>query len=118
MDVARVNFSHGPAAEHRATVAGVRLAAAAMGRHIALLQDLQGPKIRIGRLHSPPVHLRRGGLVTLTSRSLVGDPTTLPVSHSALIRSLVPEERVLLADAEIALAVRAVSGAEATFVVR
>src|SRR5438067_12687105 len=103
MDVARVNFSHGSAEEHRATVAAVRMVAGSMGRHVGLLQDLQGPKIRVGRLESPPVRLRRGEPVTLTSRHLVGDATILPVSHPALIPSLVPEERVLLDDGEIEL---------------
>src|SRR5579859_736549 len=73
MDVARVNFSHGSAEEHRDTVAAVRSVAASMGRHVGVLQDLQGPKIRIGRLSSPPVRLRRGEPVTLTSRPVIGD---------------------------------------------
>ena len=117
MDVARVNFSHGTADEHRATVAAVRAVAASMGRHIALLQDLQGPKIRTGRLHDAPVRLRRGEDVTLTARNVVGDASLVPVSHGALIASLIPEERVLLADGEIELRVRAVKGREAHCVV-
>src|SRR5579859_8272017 len=61
MDVARVNFSHGSAEEHRDTVAAVRTVAASMGRHVGILQDLQGPKIRIGRLSSPRSEERRVG---------------------------------------------------------
>jgi len=117
MDVARVNFSHGTEEQHRATVAAVRAVAAAMGRHVGLLQDLQGPKIRIGRLHSPPVRLRRGEPVTLTSRRLVGDAGRLPVTQRALVASLKPEERVLLDDGEIELRVRSVRAGEAECVV-
>ena len=58
MDVARLNFSHGDEDFHRQGVANVRAAAAAAGRHIALLQDLQGPKIRTGALEEPFVRLR------------------------------------------------------------
>jgi pyruvate kinase len=113
MDIARVNFSHGTEAEHRETVEAVRAVAGQMGRHIALLQDLQGPKIRTGRLAHPPVRLRRGETVTLTARPVIGDATLVPVSHPALIRALVPEEKVLLADGEIELRVDFVRGQDA-----
>ena len=113
MDIARINFSHGIADEHREMVATVRAVAAQMGRHIALLQDLQGPKIRTGRLAHAPVRLRRGEPVTLTARPVVGDQTLIPVSHPAFLRSLIPEEKVLLADGEIELRVRSVKGADA-----
>jgi len=113
MDVARVNFSHGDPAQHRAAVEGVRAVAATAHKHIALLQDLQGPKIRTGRLLEPPVRLRRGDLVTLTSRSVIGDHTLIPISHQALIGALGPDEKVLLADGEIELRVREVKGRDA-----
>jgi pyruvate kinase len=113
MDVARVNFSHGDPTQHRAAVEGVRAVAAAAHKHIALLQDLQGPKIRTGRLLEPPVRLRRGDLVTLTSRSVIGDQTLIPISHQALIGALGPDEKVLLADGEIELRVREVKGRDA-----
>jgi pyruvate kinase len=113
MDIARVNFSHGTEAEHRQTVEDVRAVAAQMGRHIALLQDLQGPKIRTGRLANPPARLRRGETVTLTARPVVGSEELVPVSHPAFIRALLPDEKVLLADGEIELRVRSVRGRDA-----
>jgi pyruvate kinase len=113
MDVARLNFSHGSETEQRAAVATVRSVAASMGRHVALLQDLQGPKIRTGRFAQPPVRLRRGEPVTITSRPVVGDEDLIPVSHQALIRALEPDERILLADGEIELRVRSVRGTDA-----
>jgi pyruvate kinase len=113
MDIARVNFSHGTEEEHRETVEAVRAVSTQMGRHIALLQDLQGPKIRTGWLAHAPIRLRRGEPVTLTARPVVGDETLIPVSHQAFLRSLIPDEKVLLDDGEIELRIRSVKGTEA-----
>jgi pyruvate kinase len=113
MDVARLNFSHGDADVHRGTVRVVRDAACACGRHVALLQDLQGPKIRTGRFDPPLVRLARGRPVTLTARQVVGGAELVPVSHSELVRALRPRDRVLLADGQIELRVREVEGTEA-----
>ena len=118
MDVARINFSHGTEAEIRRLVASVHAVAGSLGRHIALLQDLQGPKIRTGRLAGGQVRLRRGGSVTLTGRPVVGSAEVVPVSHASLVRALKADDRVLLADGQIELRVRAVadSNAECTVV--
>ena len=113
MDVARINFSHGEEAQHRAAVEAVRSVSRVTGRHIALLQDLQGPKIRTGRIRGAPVRLRRGDQVVLTARDVVGDASLIPVSHRALIRALDPDEKILLADGEIELRVRSVRGLDA-----
>ena len=112
MDVARLNFSHGEEATHRQAVRLVRQAARAADRHIALLQDLQGPKIRTGRLSEPLVRLVRGREVTLTAEDVVGDETRVPVSHPELCAAAVKGDRVLLADGQIELRVRATSGRE------
>jgi pyruvate kinase len=113
MDVARFNFSHGDESFHRQTVANVRAAATAAGRHVALLQDLQGPKIRTGALDPPFVRLRRGHLVKLTAAHIRGDAEHVPVSHRELVAALKPRDRVLLADGQIELRVKAVDGTEA-----
>ena len=105
MDVARLNFSHGDHDTHRRTVDAVRQACGADGRSVALLQDLQGPKIRTGRLDPPLVRLVRGRRVTLTSTPVTGGPDLVPVSHRELIAGLRPRDRVLLADGEIELRV-------------
>src|SRR5713101_84586 len=60
MDVARLNFSHGTADEHRAACAAVRAAMAATGRAVAVLADLQGPKIRLGRFANSAATLEPG----------------------------------------------------------
>jgi pyruvate kinase len=113
MDVARFNFSHGDESFHRQTVANVRAAADAAGRQIALLQDLQGPKIRTGALKEPLVRLRRGHLVRLTAAHVRGDEERIPVSHPELVQALRPRDRVLLADGQIELRVKSVDGTEA-----
>jgi len=117
MDVARINFSHGDEAAHRSAVAVVRSVAKAAGRHVALLQDLQGPKLRTGLLQSGPIRLRRGEPVTLTSRPVRGDEHTIAVSHTGLIRGLAADSRVLIADGEIELRVRTVKGRDAECVI-
>src|SRR2546421_1868792 len=106
MDVARLNFSHGDEATHRAAVDAVRQVARETGRYVALLQDLQGPKIRTGSLSEPLVRLARGREVTLTSRNVRGDEKTIPVSHQEIIAAAQPGDRVLLADGQIELKVR------------
>jgi pyruvate kinase len=117
MDVARCNFSHGDADSHRSAVQAVREAACAAGRHVALLQDLQGPKIRTGAFDPPLVRLARGRGVTLTARPVTGSAGLVPVSHHELIDSLQPRDRVLLADGQIELRVRQVDGSDASCVV-
>jgi len=109
MDVARFNFSHGDAETHRQAVRVVRETACASRRHVALLQDLQGPKIRTGAFDPPLVRLARGRQVTLTARHVTGGADLVPVSHRELIDSLRPRDRVLLADGQIELRVREVA---------
>jgi pyruvate kinase len=117
MDVARLNFSHGEPETHRESARLVRDAAAAAGRHVALLQDLQGPKIRTGSLAPPVVRLLRGRRVTLTARPVMGGVDLVPVSHGELIHVLRPKDRVLLADGEIELRVAEVGADDALCVV-
>jgi pyruvate kinase len=113
MDVARFNFSHGDTDFHRRGVMVVREAASAAGRHIALLQDLQGPKIRTGALAEPLVRLAAGRRVTLTSRPVVGGASLVSVSHPEVLEKLRPRDRVLLADGEIELRVLSRRGTDA-----
>jgi len=113
MDVARLNFSYGDADQHRQAAGRVREAARAAGRHVALLQDLQGPKVRAGTLEPPVVSLVRGRQVTLTAQPLTGNAALVPISHRQLIDTLLPGDRVLLADGQIELRVVEVRGTEA-----
>src|ERR1039458_1367608 len=72
MDVVRLNFSHGTHEEHRAAMKIVREAAKRVGEPIAILQDLQGPKIRTGKLVSPEVRLVDGAKFIITINEIAG----------------------------------------------
>ena len=111
MDVARLNFSHGTHADHARMIERVRRLAHEEKRTIALLQDLQGPKIRTGRLkgHSP-VLLRAGARVIITPRDVPGTSTLISTTFTGLAREVTPQERILLADGLIELRVRAIHG--------
>jgi len=130
MDVARLNFSHGDADAHRQAGANVREAAEAAGRPVALLGDLQGPKIRTGRVEGTFQRLVRGRVVTLVGGGASAptrafgatspqggevklEPNQIHVSHEELVQALRPGDRVLLDDGRIELAVRAVSDGQA-----
>jgi pyruvate kinase len=112
MDVARMNFSHGDHDTHRQVAVDVREAAEACGRPIALLGDLQGPKIRTGPLESAFQRLVRGRIVFLTSEPR-RDDTEIQVSHPELIEALHRGDRVLLDDGRIELVVRSVTAGRA-----
>src|SRR4030081_3758150 len=86
MDVARINFSHGTHEDHARTIANVRRASEVAGRPIALLADLQGPKIRLGKLKGGKALLKEGAEVTLTVGADAGNapPARLPVTYEGL----------------------------------
>jgi pyruvate kinase len=105
MDVARLNFSHGDHATHREVAANVREVAEATGRYVALLGDLQGPKIRTGALESAFQRLVRGRTVTLVAAPK-HEANEIEVSHRELVEALRPGDRVLLDDGRIELLVR------------
>jgi pyruvate kinase len=108
MDVARLNFSHGDVDSHRAAATAVREAAEDAGRPVALLGDLQGPKIRTGPVDGTFQRLVRGRRVALVAgrRATVDQ---IEVSHIELVQALRPGDRVLLDDGRIELSVRAVA---------
>lgn len=112
LDVARLNFSHGTHDDHRAVVERIRAAERATLKPIAILQDLQGPKIRLGRL-AEAVTLQTGGEVTLSAdHDFVGDVNRMPTTYERLARDVSVGERVLLNDGRVALDVLDVKGAD------
>jgi pyruvate kinase len=117
VDVVRLNFSHGTQAEHAETIRHVRTLAAERGRHVALLQDLQGPKLRVGELEDGgPVRLVAGATVELVSRSVLGTAERFSVTYDRLAADVRVGDRVLLDDGAIELGVeevRAEDGDEA-----
>lgn len=107
MDVARLNFSHGTHAEHRARAERVREASRALGKPVAILQDLSGPKIRTAK--SGPLAVRTGDELTLVGRG-PADARVLVVEYDTLAEDVKVGDRVLLSDGQIQLSVTAVEG--------
>ena len=113
MNVARINFSHSTHAEHAALIAQVRKAAERKGLPVAILQDLQGPKIRTGSLAAgQAVELRAGRRFVITTNECPGDAERVSTSYTALPDDLQPGDRVLLSDGLMELRVVQVSGRE------
>src|SRR5436309_792203 len=105
MDVARLNFSHGTYSEHVRTLRQIRAGAKAAGEPICIIQDLQGPKIRIGELKTPSVELKTGSRVTITTRPVIGDAETLSTTYHHLAKDVKKGDRILLDDGKIELKV-------------
>ena len=106
MNVARLNFSHGMHEEHLQVMQRVRAIAERLGCPIAILQDLQGPKIRTGVLQDgKPVTLVDGSQVTITIRDIVGNGQTISTTYKALPQDVKPGDRILLDDGLLELRV-------------
>ena len=113
MDVARINFSHGDLDTHARTITRVRETAAQVGKPVAILGDLQGPKLRMGEMIPEGVLLREGQEVRLTTESLIGRaPDALPVQNQDLPRLLQPGEQVLIDDGLLELKVLSITDTE------
>src|ERR1051325_1147027 len=113
MDVARLNFSHGTHEDHAKVIERLRRAAAAEGRTVCILQDLQGPKIRTGRLRDRrPVLLATGSPVTITPRNILGTSTFISTSFKVLAEEVQPGSRILLSDGLIELRVKEIHGSD------
>ncbi len=109
MDVARLNFSHGTPAEHAQSFAMLREAAAAFERPLAILADLQGPKIRTGALAGGgTVTLRAGQQFVITTAKILGDSTRVSTIFRPLPREVKSGDRILLCDGLIELRVERV----------
>jgi len=107
MDVARLNFSHGTHAEHAETVERLRRIAEEESATIAVLADLQGPKLRIGALHEP-LDLEPGDWIALTSNAANGSSRVIPVPHPELVSGSAVDGHWLFGDGEIEIVVREV----------
>jgi pyruvate kinase len=108
MDVARLNYSHGTLEEHAETAARVRAAAARVGRPVALLQDLPGPKLRIGGLRDGIVELTPGETLTFEcGAEVLGDQRRMSVTWKELPESVEPDAIIYLADGAVRLRVTA-----------
>src|SRR6201996_2720404 len=103
-DVFRLNFSHAGPEKQKQTIETIRQAGANLGREVAILGDLPGPKLRIGSLRDDYAELETGMHVTLTPREIEGDRETIPVSWAG-VTGLQENQLVYLADGAIRLRV-------------
>ncbi|MDP2360640.1 MAG: pyruvate kinase [bacterium] len=110
MDVARLNFSHGDHASHAAKIRHIRRLAALAGRPVAILQDLAGPKVRIGTFAEGSVTLRPGDEFTLTAREVPGDVHEVSLGYKGLAHDVEAGDTLLLADGALELKVLASTG--------
>jgi pyruvate kinase len=116
-DAFRLNFSHGTHDSHAATCGRIREAAAALGRHTAIVQDLSGPKIRTGAVAAPMV-LSPGDSLAIEWGDFIGGPGRVACSFAALFESVSPGDRLLVDDGRLEFEVTGVqAGRLATTVV-
>ena len=106
MSVARLNFSHGTHEEHRHMIDTIRALSDELKTPVAILQDLCGPKIRIGEIPEPGVRIEPGQTFFLTSRDVAGTPDRVSVSYPDLHREVHPGDAILLADGMMELIVK------------
>ncbi|HEY1015239.1 MAG TPA: pyruvate kinase [Herpetosiphonaceae bacterium] len=113
MNVARLNFSHGTHADHAALVRTIRSISIKLNKPIAILQDLQGPKIRTGRLvDKKPIPLQSGEQFVITTEEIVGGPGKVSTTYKHLPHDCKAGDRILLSDGLIELRVRETSDTE------
>jgi pyruvate kinase len=111
MNVARLNFSHGTHEEHRKSIGWIRAASNRLKQPVAILQDLSGPKIRVGEM-AEPVFLKAGDVFTLTRRDVPGTAEMASVSLPELVEQVRVGDSILLADGYIELKVLGVDGTD------
>lgn len=105
MSVARLNFSHGTHEDHLRKIKTIREIADRLSQPVAILQDLGGPKIRVGLMKEGGVELKQGNEFYLTNQELIGDENRVSVNYSPLPREVKLGDRILLADGTIELKV-------------
>ncbi len=105
MNVARLNFSHGDHSFHRSVFRGIRDLSESLKKPVAILQDLAGPKIRIGPVRGGRITLETGSTFTLTGRKVEGNAERVSISYPDLARQVQPEDPILLADGNLELRV-------------
>ena len=110
LNVARLNFSHGDFSHHGEVVKRIRAAADETGRRVAIMADLPGPKMRIGKIDPEPINLSPGDHFCLASEDIVGNAQRVSMSFGDLPRVVKPGNRLYLNDGLVQLMVDRVSG--------
>lgn len=117
MNVARLNFSHGSHEDHAKMLQIVRSEAEKRGKAIAALLDLQGPKIRVGKIKDGQIELRPGAELVITTEQILGDEKRVSTSYQMLPNDVKIGDHILLDDGYLSLAVTGIEGREVRTVV-
>lgn len=112
MNVARLNFSHGDFQAHGERIRRIRAAEAVTGHRVAIMADLPGPKMRVGKIEPEPIVLKAGEPFSLTTQDIIGDSQRVSVSFEPLPRVVKPGDRLFLNDGLVQLVVGSVSGGD------
>ena len=112
VDVFRLNFSHGSYEKHEQVYHRIRALADRVGRPIATLQDLQGPKIRLGRFANGSIEVKTGQRFIITARKILGGPGISSTDYAQLPHEVKEGDRILIDDGLIVLRVRDVKGTD------
>jgi pyruvate kinase len=110
MNIARLNFSHGEFPDHKDVIENIRAASRTTGKRVAIMGDLPGPKMRIGKLDDEPLELEAGDTFTLTSENITGNRKRVSMSFSPLPGVVKPGDSLFLNDGIIHLEVFRVDG--------
>ncbi|MEO6908996.1 MAG: pyruvate kinase, partial [Abditibacteriaceae bacterium] len=105
MNVARFNFSHGGPQQQNAAISRLRALSKKLDKPVAILQDLQGPRIRLGEVKNGIVEIKAGDQLSLTTRHIVGNSREVSVSYAALPTDCKPGDAILINDGLIRLRV-------------
>ena len=117
LNIARLNFSHGEFSKHGEVVQRIRNAERATGRRVAIMADLPGPKMRVGKIEPEPINLIPGNRFTLTNEEIIGNEKRVSMSFEPLPRVVRPGNRLFLNDGLVQLVVEQVKGNEVECVV-
>jgi pyruvate kinase len=112
LNVARLNFSHGDFSSHADRIQRIRAAARVTGSRVAIMADLPGPKMRLGKIEPEPIQLAAGDPFTLTSEDVIGTRQRVSMSFATLPKVVKPGDRLLLNDGLVQLTVNSVKGGE------
>lgn len=112
VNVFRLNFSHGTHDSHRTAIHNIRAAAKELDMPVAILQDLCGPKVRVGNMENNAITLKEGNTIIVTTKQVLGTPERIQTQYEALPRDVNPGERIILDDGQLELEVVSVDSAE------
>lgn len=110
MNVARLNFSHGKHEDHLTVIKNLRNLAQKLKAPVTILQDLQGPKVRVGRFENGKIEIKPGEVVKITIQEVLGKPGLIPSDFKELPKACKPGVRILLDDGLMELEVKSVQG--------